>query len=367
MQVKFNNLNAQYLEIKDNLSKSFDKLFNDSSYIGGPMVEEFEKEFSKYIGTKYSIGVSNGTDAIMLAVKGLRIEEPTIIYIPANTFVATIFGAEQALPNARIELIDCNEDYLIDIQKLEDRLERTKKLYKNSIIMPVHLYGKSCDMAKIIDLANKYQSYIVEDASQSHGSTILNKKTGSFGHVSAFSLYPGKNLGAMGDAGIITTDSEEIYNTIKKLRNLGSQEKYVHELKGFNHRLDSIQAAVLIEKIKKLDSWNEARIKVANHYIEKIKNPKIILPKKSEHMEHVYHIFCIRTNQRADLISYLKKNNIESGIHYPIPIELMPMYKNLNFNNENTREFSDQILSLPIHPFMAEAEIEYVCDVLNKF
>ena len=222
MRVLFNNLNAQYLEIKDNLSESFDKLFNDSSYIGGPMVEEFEKEFSKYIGTKYSIGVSNGTDAIMLAVKGLCIEESTIIYIPANTFVATIFGAEQALPNARVELIDCNEDYLIDVQKLEDRLELTRKLYKNSIIMPVHLYGKSCDMAKIIDLANKYESYIVEDASQSHGSTILNKKTGSFGHVSAFSLYPGKNLGAMGDAVIITTDSEEIFKTIKKFRNLGS-------------------------------------------------------------------------------------------------------------------------------------------------
>ncbi|NBW12060.1 MAG: DegT/DnrJ/EryC1/StrS family aminotransferase [Caulobacteraceae bacterium] len=367
MQIKFNNLNAQYLEIKDNLTKSFDKLFSDSSYIGGPMVEEFEKEFSKYIGVKYSIGVSNGTDAIMLAIKGLCLEEPTIIYIPANTFVATIFGAEQALPNARIELIDCNEDYLIDVQKLEQRLKRTRILYKNSIIMPVHLYGKSCDMAKIIDLANKYESYIVEDASQSHGSIILNKKTGSFGHASAFSLYPGKNLGAMGDAGIITTDSEEVFNIIKKLRNLGSQEKYVHELKGFNHRLDSIQAAVLIEKIKKLDSWNKARIKIANYYIDKIKNPKIILPKKSEHIEHVYHIFCIRTNQRDNLISYLKNNNIESGIHYPIPIELMPMYKNLNFNNENTRQFSNQILSLPIHPFMNETEVEYICDILNKF
>jgi len=366
MQIKFNDLNSQYLEIKKDLNKSFDRLFLDSSYINGPLVDKFEEIFAKYIGVKYAVGVSNGTDAIMLAVKSLELEE-AIIYIPANTFIATILGAEQAIPKSRIELIDCNENYLIDAKQLEDRLKRTRKMYKNAIIMPVHLYGRSCDMSKIMDLSNKYKCFIVEDASQSHGSKHNNKKTGSFGDVSAFSLYPGKNLGAAGDAGIITTNSEEIMQKIKRLRNLGSTLKYVHELKGFNHRLDSIQAAVLIEKLKRLDKWNKKRVQVSDFYLKNIKNNKIILPNKSKTEEHVYHIFCIRTKNRKDLIYHLKNNNIEYGIHYPIPIESMDIYKDLNSNNKNTRKFSEEILSLPIHPFMSKKEIKYVCEALNKF
>jgi len=366
MQIKFNDLNSQYLQIKKNLNKSFDRLFLDSSYINGPLVETFEQAFASYIGVKYAIGVSNGTDAIMLAVKSLDLEE-AIIYIPANTFIATILGAEQAIPKAKIELIDCDENYLIDIKELEERLKHTRKMHKNAIIMPVHLYGKSCDMDAIVDLSDKYKCFIIEDASQSHGSKYKNKKTGSFGHVSAFSLYPGKNLGAAGDAGIITTNSEQIMLTIKKLRNLGSTLKYVHEIKGFNHRLDSIQAAVLIEKLKELDKWNKKRIEVANFYLKNIRNNKIILPNKSKLMEHVYHIFCIRTNNRKDLMEYLKINNIEYGIHYPIPIESMEIYKHLNSNNKNTRKFSEQILSLPIHPFMSKKELKFVCQTLNKF
>lgn len=366
MQVKFNDLNSQYLEIKKDLSKSFDKLFLDSSYINGPLVDKFEEAFAKYIGVKYAVGVSNGTDAIMLAVKSLGLDE-AIIYIPANTFIATILGAEQAILKSKIELIDCNKDYLIDTKQLEDRLKQTRKIYKNAIIMPVHLYGKSCDMTKIMSLSNKYKCFVVEDASQSHGSKHNNKKTGSFGNVSAFSLYPGKNLGAAGDAGIITTNSEQIMQTIKKLRNLGSSQKYVHEIKGFNHRLDSIQAAILIEKLKRLDKWNKKRVEVADYYLKNIKNSKILLPSKSKFGQHVYHIFCIRTDNRENLINHLKNHKIEYGIHYPIPIELMDIYKDLKSNNKNTREFSEQILSLPIHPFMSKKEAKYVCEILNIF
>lgn len=366
MQIKFNDLNSQYLEIKKDLNKSFDRLFLDSSYINGPFVDQFEQAFAKYIGVKYAVGVSNGTDAIMLAVKSLGLDE-AIIYIPANTFIATILGAEQAIPKSKIDLIDCNENYVIDVEQLEDRLKQTRKMYKNAIIMPVHLYGKSCDMDKIMSLSNKYKCFIVEDASQSHGSKYNNKRTGSFGNVSAFSLYPGKNLGAAGDAGIITTNSEQIMQTIKKLRNLGSSLKYVHEIKGFNHRLDSIQAAVLIKKLKNLDKWNKKRIQVANYYLKNINNTKILLPQKSKQEEHVYHIFCIRVNDRQSLIDHLKAHNIEYGIHYPIPIESMDIYKNLNAYNKNTRKFSEQILSLPIHPFMPKKQIKYICKVLNKF
>jgi dTDP-4-amino-4,6-dideoxygalactose transaminase len=366
MQVKFNDLNSQYVEIKKDLKKSIDCLFADSSYINGPLVEKFEEAFAKYIGVKHAIGVSNGTDAIMLAVKALDLND-AIIYIPANTFIATILGAEQAIPNSKIDLIDCGEDYLIDVHQLEKRIKQTRKMHKNAIIMPVHLYGKSCQMDKIMDLSNKYNCYVVEDASQSHGSIFNSKRTGSFGHVSAFSLYPGKNLGAAGDAGIVVTDSKSIADNIKKLRNLGSIEKYVHEIKGFNHRLDSIQAAILIEKLKHLDKWNKKRVEVANYYLKNIKNDKILLPTKSKSGEHVYHIFCIRVKDRKNLMTYLKNNNIEYGIHYPIPIELMEIYKDLKTNNRNTREFSDQILSLPIHPFISKKEMNYLCKILNKF
>ena len=366
MHVKFNNLRSQYLEIKEDLNKSFDQLFSDSSFINGPLVDKFEEDFAKYIGTKYAIGVSNGTDAIMLAVKSLYLDD-AIIYLPANTFIATLLGAEQAIPEARIELIDCNDDYLMDLEDLERRLNQTRKTRQNSVIIPVHLYGKSCDMTRVLQLANKYESYIVEDASQSHGSIINNKKTGSFGRVSAFSLYPGKNLGAAGDAGVVTTDCEIIAENIKKLRNLGSKQKYVHEIRGFNHRLDSIQAAVVIEKLKKLDVWNKKRVEVANFYIDNIKNSKIITPKKSNDGEHVYHIFCIRTAERNKLTNHLNGNGIEYGIHYPIPIESMEVFQYLEANNKNTRKFSEQILSLPIHPFMSKKEIKYICDTLNRF
>ena len=366
MKIEFNDLYSQYTEIKEDLHKSLEQLFLNSSYINGPLVKQFEDNFAEYINTQYAIGVSNGTDAIMLAIKSLNLKN-VIIYIPANTFISTILAAEQAILEAKIELIDCDDNYLIDIDILKSRLENTRKLYKNAIILPVHLYGRSCNMEKLVKIANKYDSYIIEDASQAHGAIFNGRKVGSFGVAAAFSLYPGKNLGAAGDAGVITTDCTTIYENIRKLRNLGSIEKYIHVEKGFNHRLDSLQASVVLHKLKKLDNWNKKRIDIANFYIDNIHNKKIILPQKSNNLEHVYHIFCIRSLDRNKLIQHLKNNNIEYGIHYPTPIEEMPMYKNLSVPNLKTILFSKQILSLPIHPFMTENKIEYVCNILNKF
>ena len=367
MKIKFNDLHTQYVEIEDGLTKSFNQLFESSTYVNGPLVQQFEQQFANYIGTKFAIGVSNGTDAITLAIKALNLTGSTIIYIPANTFVATILGAERAMPKAKLQLIDCDHNYLIDIKKLQDSLKHTRRLYENSIIMPVHLYGKSCDMIEILNIAQQHESIVVEDAAQSHGSIIHNRRTGSFGSISAFSFYPGKNLGAMGDAGIVVTDCQDLYNRTKKLRNLGSDKKHVHDIKGMNHRLDSIQAAVLSEKLVKLDRWNQNRITVANYYINNIVNSKIVLPEPSKNLEHVYHIFCVRTENRNDLITYLQKHNIECGIHYPVPIEAMPMYSDLNAYNIKTREYSEHICSLPIHPFMSKSEMEYVVHTLNGF
>lgn len=367
MQVKFNDLYLQYLEIKENVAESLEILFKDSSYINGHFVESFENDFSKYIGTKYAIGVSNGTDAIMLAIKSLNLTGSTAFYIPANTFISTVLAAEQAIPNAQIKLVDCSKDFLIDLNDLEDKLKEDKHLYDNSVVIPVHLYGNLCDMDALISLSKTYQFKIVEDASQAHGAISNNKKAGSFGSASAFSLYPGKNLGAAGDAGIITTDDENIYKTIKKLRNLGSEKKYIHEIKGFNHRLDSLQAAILIEKLKKLDKWNNKRIEIAEFYSRNITNPKIKTPEIDTTGRHVYHIYCIKCENRNELSEYLRNNGIENGIHYPVPIEKMEIYEHLKSNNKKTREYSDQILSLPMHPFISKEQAEYVCTVINKF
>ena len=215
MKVLFNNLKAQYEEVKIDFTKLINELFNNSSYINGPLVSEFEKQFARYIGVKYAIGISNGTDGIMLALKALDLKGSTIIFIPANTFIATILGAEQAIPNAKIKLIDCDENYLINTEFLKEKLQESRFNYDNCVIMPVHLYGKSCNMDQINKLAKKYKAYIIEDASQSHGARYKKQMTGSFGKAGVFSLYPGKNLGAIGDAGIITTNCKKIYNRIR--------------------------------------------------------------------------------------------------------------------------------------------------------
>lgn len=369
MKISFNKLNHQYFEIKDQIKDRIENLFQSSSFINGPQVLEFEQSFSKYIGTKYSIGVSNGTDAIKLAAKALNLSDiDTVFFIPANTFISTIFGIQEAYPNAKIELVDCDEYYLIDTKVLEKVVQSNYK-YPNKVIVPVHLYGQSCDMNEIVRIAKEHDCKILEDSSQAHGTLDQNNlKIGNIGDVSCFSLYPGKNLGAFGDAGIITTNSEIYNENIKKIRNLGSDKKYHHEIFGHNHRLDSFQAIILNEKLKHLEKWNNSRIEVAQKYLSKINNPRIILPAKAKYCsKHTYHIFCIRVDNRDNLINYLNNKQIEYNIHYPIPIEETEIYKCLKFNNRNTRDFAKKIISLPIHPFMTEEEINFVCDSLNEY
>lgn len=369
MEVKFNRLNLQYKEIKKQLSISLEELFESSDFINGAKVKEFENSFAKYIGTNYAIGTSNGTDALMLGAKSLNISDSVVAFIPANTFISTILGIEEAIPNMKIELIDCDDFYLMDTDILEDRIRRVRKNYKNAIIVPVHLYGQTCNMKKIMILSKKYDCHVLEDASQAHGAiSHLDFKAGSLGNISCFSLYPGKNLGAFGDAGIITTNLEAVASQIKQLRNLGSARKHFYEVRGFNRRLDTVQACVLIEKLKFLDKWNDRRIKIANKYISEIKNSQLIMPEKSEFCQkHVYHVFCVRTNEREELIRYLTNKKIEIGIHYPILPEETPIYKNLGFFSEKSRKFSKEIISLPIFPHMTNEEVEYVCDCCNSF
>jgi dTDP-4-amino-4,6-dideoxygalactose transaminase len=370
MNIKFNDLQSQWKTISNECLPKLTKVLETGNFILGKEVEIFENEFKKWNGNKYAVGVGNGTDALIISVSSLSLIGKTIFYIPANTYIATLLGVVLSdNKDFEYKLIDCDNYFQMDFDILEHELNLNSQNYKNIVVMPVHLYGISCDMKKLMSLKTKFNFKIIEDCSQSHGTiTNENKKVGTYGDVSAFSLYPGKNLGAAGDAGIIVTDNEEIYQKCLMLRNLGSIEKYKHDIIGRNSRIDTIQSVVLNEKLKYIDNWNEKRNYIANQYISKINNNFIKILKTPDYcLYNTYHIFIIMTEYRDDLINFLKDLNIPTLIHYPIPIELTKAFYNENTNNTKTIEFSNKILSLPMHPFLTDDEINHICESINNF
>jgi dTDP-4-amino-4,6-dideoxygalactose transaminase len=377
MTVKFNNLNAQWQVIKGKCLPAINGLFEKSDFILGDAVSEFEEMFASYVGCKYAVGVSNGTDALKLAAQSLAIQgSKTLFVIPANAFIATIMGIEQAAPNADYRLIDCNEYHQIDTIQLEWLLATERKDYDYVVIVPVHLYGYTCDMGKICELADRFDCAILEDASQAHGAKWKGRPVGSFGDVAAFSLCPGKNLGAAGDAGVITTDDRRAYIILQSLRNLGSRKKNEHNICGGNHRLDTIQAVILKEKMNYIDLWNEERRQVANQYEAKIKNKNIVLPSTPKWCEPVHYVYPVKADNRKRFTEYLDKNGVQWGVHYPRCIEETPMYRHLirvgedsnKLSGPNYRalQYSNEMVSLPIHPFMGP-EVDIVCEVINEY
>ena len=369
MKIQFNDLGSQWNEIKKETLSKIEKVLSSGNYILGEPVSSFEEEFSIWNGNKYAIGVSNGTDAIKIAFRSLNLKSSTYVLIPANTYISTILAIDDSNLDTTIDLIDCDEFYQIDIIKLEEKLKENRNKYTNCVVIPVHLYGHSCDMEKILKLKLAYDFKILEDCSQAHGTKGFdNKNVGTYGDISAFSLYPGKNLGAAGDAGIITTDNLEYYDRCKILRNIGSKEKYIHVEKGWNNRIDTLQSVILSGKLKKLDNWNLLRNQVANRYLDEISNNKIHLPIKADYCKyHTYHIFCIKVKNRTDFIEYMKKFNIPVLIHYPISIEDSDCYNYLPKINYITKENSNLICSLPIHPFLNKDEIDFIIEKINKF
>lgn len=371
LNIQFNDLNAQWQCIKGSAQIRIDQLFAKSCYIGGPDIAVLEENYAKWNKTNFAIGCSNGTDAIVLALKALDLKGSIGIFLPANTYIATLIAAESAYPNASFHLIDCDDYFQIDCALLAASLDENRSKYEHAIIIPVHLYGHTVDIKSVQNLAKKSDCIIIEDASQAHGALGEDGiQVGSFGLASAFSLYPGKNLGAAGDAGIITTNSEALNKKIRTLRNLGSAEKYKHEVKGPNNRMDTFQAIIVDEKLKYLDQWNDARNAVVNQYNEKLKNDLVILPKQAPYCEkHVYHIYCVRIqdNLRDEFQAYLAEHKITTVIHYPIPMECSGAYSYLNVNNKNTRKWANEIISLPIHPFLKEEEIDYICNTINNW
>lgn len=362
--IKFNDFKYMHEEIKEELKYEFNKILDNERFILGENVKKFENEFAVYCDTKYAIGCGNGLEAIKLILQGYGIGEGDEVIIPSNTFIATALavsytGAKPILVEPKLETYTINPDLI-----KEKITSRTKA------IIAVQLYGQSSDMNSIIDIAKKYNLKVIEDAAQAHGAMYKGKKVGSLSDAAAFSFYPGKNLGALGDAGGITTNDEQLAIKIKALRNYGSDYKYHHIYKGTNSRLDEIQAAFLRIKLKNLDRWNRERNYIAERYLKEIKNCAIQLPIIDLKNEHVWHIFAIRVNNRKNFVKYLNDNNIESMIHYPIPIHLQPAYKDLNIKKGDLpvcEIISEQEVSLPLYYGLKNEQIDYIINILNEY
>ena len=363
MNINFVDLKKNYLSISDEITKEFNDLFEKCDFIHGEKVKIFENNFAKYLGINHFIGCANGTGGLEIAIKSLDLNNNDEIIVQGNTYIATCFG----VLNNNIKLVLCDivpDTHMIDINDLKQKITN-----KTKAIIIVHLYGFMPDMDIIIDICNTHKLYLIEDCAQAHGAQWKNKKAGSFGNLSCFSFYPGKNLGAYGDGGGIGTNDAELNDKIRKISNLGCKNKYYHELIGRNSRLDTIQAAFLSVKLKYLDKWNQSRRNNADIYIKNLSDNKhILLPHYDNNCIPVYHLFVIRTIFRDELKKYLEKNKIPCLIHYPISIAETEALKDNNYTNiENCIKNSKEILSLPMYPELKEDEIIFICNLINKF
>jgi dTDP-4-amino-4,6-dideoxygalactose transaminase len=345
-----------FKEYKD----KFDEILESGWYILGKNVKQFENNFSKFNNSKYTIGVASGLDALILLLKAYEFEDDSEIIVPSNTYIATILAIVHNGFNPILIEPDI-ETYNIDSSKIEEKITN-----KTKAIMVVHLYGQSCDMKPIVQLADKYNLKIIEDCAQAHGAEYFNQKVGTFG-TGAFSFYPTKNLGALGDGGAITTDDLKLKEKIDKLRNYGSSKKYYNELVGYNSRLDEIQAGFLDIKLKYLDDITNHKRKLAKIYKDYL-DDKFIQPIEKDGYKNVYHIFAIRHHKRDELKEYLLQNNIKTEIHYPVAPHKQEAMRDIIIGDfPISQEIHNTVLSLPISYFHSEENIYQVCKVINRF
>ncbi len=364
MKINFVDLNKQYNQIKSEVDEAIERVIKNSSFIGGDEVSSFEEGFARYCDASCCIGVNSGTDALKFICMALDIKEGDEVILPVNTFIATALGVSSmgAIP----VFVDCEKDtYNIDTKKIEEKItSRTKA------IIAVHLYGQPAEMDSILTIAQKYKLHVIEDACQAHGAFYKNRRVGTFGVASAFSFYPGKNLGAYGDGGAVITNDAGITEKIRKLREYGQEEKYVHTEMGTNSRLDGLQAAILRVKLKYLDIWNEERKNVATCYYESLKDLQIKLPLTRTDRSHVFHLFVIETDNRNELLEFLKQKEIICGIHYPVPLHFQGVYRKLGYKIGDfpvAERLASRILSLPIYPELEREEVIYVKNAFNEF
>tara|TARA_B100001250_G_C19741024_1_gene763081 strand:- start:102 stop:1190 length:1089 start_codon:yes stop_codon:yes gene_type:complete len=358
--IKLNDFESEYALIGESIDKSIKKVLVGGTFILGENLEEFENNFANYIGSEFCVGVASGTDALTIALIAHNIGYGDEVIVPAFTAYPTIAAIFST--GATPIFIDCNlEDALIDVEQIENKINQ-----KTKAIIPVHLYGQSCEMDEILRLKKKYGILVIEDCAQAIGAEYKSNKVGSIGDCGAFSFYPTKNIGAYGDAGAIVTNDSSIFSKIKSLRNYGNIGNYNHQSRGINSRLDEIQAAILNVKLKYVDIWNERRIALADFYKNKIMHSKIFTQRNNS--KHVYHIFAICDDNRDDIMDYMIKNDIQTKVHYPRAAD-----DNISIGNRktnlcmNSKILSKKVLSLPISPWVKKEHAETIVDTLNRY
>lgn len=360
--IKFLDLEKVNNRFRNEIVERFKNILDKGWYLQGDENEKFARNFANYCGTKYAVGVANGLDAINLIIRAFGFGDGDEIIVPSNTYIATILAVSEN--NCTPVLIEPDiNTYNINPDLIEEKITD-----KTKAIIVVHLYGQAVQMEKVWALAKKYNLKVIEDSAQAHGAFYKTKRVGNLSDASAFSFYPGKNLGCMGDGGAVTTNDEEVYKKIKAIANYGSDRKYNHIYKGVNSRLDELQAAVLDVKLPYLDKDNERRREISKYYRENIKNKKIILPKTNVENAHVWHIFAVRTENRDELQKHLERNGIQTNIHYPTPPHKQGAYKEWeNKSYPISEEIHRTILSLPISPVMTDDEVKKVVEVVNDW
>ena len=362
LQIPFVDLKAQYKVLEPEINEALANVITNTAFILGPDVQAFESEFAAFCGVDECIGVGSGTAALELILRAYDIGPGDEVITVANTFIATAVAISGV--GATPVLVDIDpQTYNIDVSLIEGAITD-----KTKAILPVHLYGQPADMDPILAIAKEHDLLVIEDACQSHGATYKGRTAGTMGDAAAFSFYPGKNLGAYGDAGGIVTNDAELAEKIRLLRNIGQSEKYHHDVIGFNHRIDTVQAAILRVKLQYLSDWNTARQKNAALYSELLSDAPVVTPYKAEYAESVWHLYVIRTENREALQAKLSDRSIFTGIHYPIPIHLQPAYAHLGHKRGAfpiTEKYADKIVSLPMFAELSEKQINYVAATIK--
>lgn len=362
--IPFVDLTAQYAGIAEEVDEAIGRILRTTDFILGPDVRALEEEFAAYCNVEHAVAVDSGTSALELALRACGIQAGDEVITAANTFIATALAVSNV--GATPVLVDVDPTtYCIDVSAIERALTpRTRA------IIPVHLFGHPADMDPILDIARRHNLRVIEDACQAHGARYRGRRVGSFGDAAAFSFYPGKNLGAYGDGGIVVTTNRQTADLIGLLRNYGQKQKYHHLMQGFNRRLDSIQAAILRVKLRYLDKWNDARCERARAYQRRLADSGVEIPASATWAEPVWHLFVVRTTRRDELRDYLSGLGIVTGIHYPIPVHLQPAYQHLGYTRGRfpvTERAADEILSLPMYAELPISSVEYVAEMIRAF
>ena len=363
MEVKFNELDLQYLKLKSEIDDVINETIIKSEFIGGRQVEKFENSFASLIGTNYAVSCNNGTDALYISMKALGVQPGDEVITTSHTWIAT----SEAISRAGGTPVFCDSEIntnCIDPVSIENNISKRTKG-----IIPVHLYGHPCNMDEILKIADKYNLWVVEDCAQAHLAEYKGKKVGTFGNIATFSFYPGKNLGAMGDAGCLNTNSNSLADWCRLYANHGGKGKHIIE--GINSRLDGLQAGILNIKIKYIEEWTKLRIEKASFYNQHLNNiSEIEVPKIDNNNKHVYHLYTIQTERRDELKKFLSSKNIQTKINYPLIVPLLPAYKHLNYDIQdfpNAFKSQSRILSLPIYPEITTEKQLYVIENIKKF